>query len=63
MKMVIAYIVCAKFDGSGHTYKFGPYETMEKAKDGAKPYDGRPGWTVSIEEKEVPVSDFYDMGF
>ena len=63
MKMVIAYIVCAKFDGDGHTYKFGPCETMEKAKAVAKPYDGRPGWTVSIEEKEVPASDFYDMGF
>ena len=61
--MVIAYIVCAKFDGDEHTYEFGPCETMEEAKAVAKPYDGRPGWTVSIDAKKVPVSDFYDMGF
>ena len=61
MKMVTAYFVYAEFNGNAH--KFGPCETMEKAEAVAKPFDGRPGWTVSIEEKEVPASDFYDMGF
>lgn len=61
MKMVTAYIVCAEFNGN--THKFGPCETMEKAEAVAKPFDSRPGWTVSIEEKEVPASDLYDMGF
>lgn len=61
MKMVNAYFVCAEFNGN--THKFGPCETREKAETVAKPFDSRPGWTVSIEEKEVLASDLSDMGF